>query len=309
MKFFKVASAVVVSALALVSVGGALVFSQAYAQAPAVTPTTVTAPQATPVVPAAPADPAVPSTGPDQAAPQVRAGGKHGGAQDTARTEAQDTALAAALGITLEQLQAGYQQANTAALAEAVTQGLITQAQADAITANGVPTSALHDFGKPGAAAVDYDALLAKALNITAEQLTAARATAEAAQIAAAVAAGTLTQAQADLMKAREALQADANFQANLTAAYKTAVQQAVTDGVITQAQADLILADSANGPAKGGLFGGLDGLGGHGGRGGPQGHGGPNDLGGPNQGTAPQNGTQPSQPNSLDGTSTGTGG
>ena len=45
--------------------------------------------------------------------------------------------LASALGITVDELTAAYQKANAAALAQAVTDGLITQAQADQLKADG----------------------------------------------------------------------------------------------------------------------------------------------------------------------------
>ena len=48
-----------------------------------------------------------------------------------------DQDLAAALGITVEKLQAAYTTATNEALTQAVSAGLITQAQADQIKANG----------------------------------------------------------------------------------------------------------------------------------------------------------------------------
>ncbi|MGD0006426.1 MAG: hypothetical protein ABSE06_19620, partial [Anaerolineaceae bacterium] len=87
------------------------------------------------------------------------------------------------------------------------------------------------------------------------------------------VKAGTITQAQADLEKGRNALSNNAKFQASLQSAYEAAVKQAVTDGVITQAQADQILKDQSGKGFPGG-FGGLGGFGaqGLGGSGGPGG-------------------------------------
>lgn len=124
---------------------------------------------------------------------------------------------------------------------------------------------------------------LAEALGITVEQLTEAQEQAYAASVADALAAGQLTQEQADQILANRALKSyidrqtilatalgmsedeleaalaagqsigdlmdekgidPATLQANAEAAYEAAVQQAVTDGVITQAQADQILAD-----------------------------------------------------------------
>ena len=148
---------------------------------------------------------------------------------------------------------------------------------------------------------------LAEALGITTDQLEAAQNEAYAASVADAVAAGQITQEQADQILAAQALKnainrqeimatalgmtvdeleaarADgqtlvdlmvaqsidsATLQANAQAAFEAAVQQAVADGVITQAQADAFL-------AQGGfnLFGGGGG-GHHGGRDGRGGRG-----------------------------------
>jgi hypothetical protein len=184
-----------------------------------------------------------------------------------------ETELAAALGVTAEQLSAARTTANAEALKQAVAKGLITQAQADQVTANG---GGRMDFGLFAQNGIDENALLANALGITPEKLAAAFQTAFTAGIDKAVTAGTLTQAQADMMKARYALSNSAKFQSALQTAYQAAVQQAVTDGAITQAQADAILKDNAT-PGMG-----FD-LGGRGGKGGPGGHmeGGPGMNGG----------------------------
>ena len=151
------------------------------------------------------------------------------------------------------------------------------------------------------------DEYLAEALGITVEELQAARETAYAAYLADAVAAGEITQAQADELLARqrlssyidhEALVAEAlglsvdeleaalaggqslsdlmtaqgltaeTLQTALQTAYEAAIARAVADGVITQTQADAYLSASPNF----GLFGGHHGFGG--GRGGHE-HGG----------------------------------
>ena len=155
-------------------------------------------------------------------------GGPRGGIGD------RDTNLAQALGITEEALQAARTKAHEAAIQQAVKDGLITQAQADAM------------LGKTGTdlrgvkidlrgVKTDQAALLANALGITVEKLQAAEATAAKTALAQAVTDGRMTQEQADLMTAQQALQkyiADKGF-------YNSAVQSAVKDGVITQAQAD----------------------------------------------------------------------
>ena len=190
-------------------------------------------------------------------------GGRHGAVSSAE--------LASALGITEETLTSAYQAATTEALKLAVEKGVITQAQADTISSRGT----LQGFGGREASAlkaagIDYDALLAKALNISVEKLSAARLTAYNAAIDAAVAAGSLTQAQADLEKGEYALRSSADFQNTLQSAYENAVKAAVTSGVITQAQADAILAQRASA----GFDFGMDAFGGRGGHGGHGGHG-----------------------------------
>ena len=150
-------------------------------------------------------------------------------------------------------------------------------------------------------------AYLAEALGITVDELEDAQERAYAASVADAVAAGEITQEQADQILAARALKSyidrqtilatalgmtveeleaaltggqtlselmeekgvdAATLQANAQAAYEAAVQQAVTDGVITQTQADEVLAgDEFNLFGRGGR-GGHHG-GGRGGRGG----------------------------------------
>jgi hypothetical protein len=275
----KITSLIAVAALALVAIGGAFAYNKVSAQSP--TPT---------VVPAAPGGQTTPN---NQTAPngQNQKGWK--GGPDNQVGGAQDQELATALGITLEKLQAGFKTANEAALKEAVTKGLLTQAQADQITTNGIASHPMREFGRPNATtSVDYNTLLANALGITTDQLKAAQQKVDDARLAAAVTSGQMTQAQADLIKARQALAADSKFQSGLQSAIAASVKQAVTDGVITQAQADAILADQATAGFPG--MGGRDGFGGPGGPGGRGGHG----RGGPgdnlnNQNPPPQYGSR----------------
>lgn len=175
--------------------------------------------------------------------------------------------LAAALGITTGQLQAAEQSAKTEALKQAVAKGLITQSQADQMAANGFFD--LRHLG--GANGIDTNALLAQALNISASDLQAAQQKAMNTALDAAVANGNLTQAQADLIKAHDALANDSSFQSALRNAYQAAIQQAVTDGVISQNQADALLAEPSQngggfGPGFERGFGGFDDFGKHGG-------------------------------------------
>jgi hypothetical protein len=195
-----------------------------------------------------------------------------------------DAYLAKALGISVGELQAAYQTAQQAAIDQALEKGLITQEQADQMKQNGKGF-----FGRgfkfsertPEGAQIDFEALLANALGVSIDELQTAQQAAQEAAIQAAVQNGDLTQEQADLMQARQALQGtidrdaltaqalgitleelqaqrqtgktmqdllteqnltQAEFQAAYQTAYQAAVEQAVADGVITQAQADLIL-------------------------------------------------------------------
>lgn len=83
---------------------------------------------------------------------------------------------------------------------------------------------------------------LAKALGITVEELQAAQDEVFAADLAAAVAAGEITQEDADTMLAQQKLH---RYLADrMQTAYTEAVQDAVTAGIITQDQADTFLND-----------------------------------------------------------------
>ncbi len=177
-------------------------------------------------------------------------GGPRGGISD------RDTYLAQALGITEEALQTARTSAHEAAIQQAVKDGLITQAQADAMLNK---TAAPRDGVRIDlrGANIDNEALLAQALGISVEKLQAAQESAAKAELAAAVTDGRLTQAQADQTTAERAL---AKYIAD-KGLFNSAVQSAVKDGVITQAQADTILSQ-----AKPGMFGSDMG------RGGPEG-------------------------------------
>ena len=128
------------------------------------------------------------------------------------------------------------------------------------------------------------DSFLADELGVTVEELAEAREAAQEAALAEAVAEGELTQEQADLMLAHQALRSyldpralmeeareltqeglDAEtVQARIQALHAEAIAQALADGAITQAQADALL-ESDWGPMIGGglrgrMHGGLRG-------------------------------------------------
>ncbi|MGB9586454.1 MAG: hypothetical protein ACPL3P_00595 [Anaerolineales bacterium] len=179
-------------------------------------------------------------------------------------------ALAQALGISTSELETAQQKAKEAALAQAVEKGLITQAQADQLKNNGFA----FPFGGRWAEwlnqnGIDFNALLADALGISTDELQFARQKAMNIEIDQAVANGRLTQEQADLMKARQALANNSDFISAMKTAFQNAVQAAVKGGVITQAQADALLNNlNQNGWRGMGGFGGMQpGFGGFGGR------------------------------------------
>ncbi len=196
------------------------------------------------------------------AAPVAHRSGPMGGGSDTY--------LAEALGITADELQTAQQTANEAAIDQALAQGLITQAQADALKERSGMSGRFDGrmpHGMFGLAddAIDMNALLADALGITSDELSAARSEAQDLSLAAAVEAGRITQEQSDQMKAQQALQTymqEQGFWDQVRSLYENFVQQAVQAGVITQEQADTILSNQDT-------FGGMRGFDSFHGRGG----------------------------------------
>lgn len=195
-----------------------------------------------------------------------------------------EEALAAALGITEDELETAQETAAKAALDQAVADGALTQSQADQLLErfdDGFPMRARGGrMGLPGFAAVDldWDSLLADALGISVDDLDAARDQVYADMLAQAVAAGRLTQEQADLAQARHDLMS--YLQPKMEAAREQALQDAVADGIITQEQLDALQSGGFGGMGHmGGMMGGP---GGHGGRGG---HWGQGQFGGPRGG------------------------
>lgn len=181
-------------------------------------------------------EPAAPAQGSAVSAPAQPASPlRERAAHDTDREQY----LADALGITVDQLAAAEEAAHDAALDQAVTEGLLTQEQADAIR-NGEGRGLGIRPPRGQDSTIDMRALLADALGITVDELEAAEQAAREAAIAQAVADGVMTQEQADLMAARDALK---EFAAGGEyASLDDAVQAAVDAGALTQEQADLIL-------------------------------------------------------------------
>jgi hypothetical protein len=176
--------------------------------------------------------------------------------------------LANALGVTVDALNTAYQNAYAAALSQAVSDGLITQAQADQLTTNG----SAFPFGTRWDAwltqnGIDFNSYLAQELEISVDTLKAAYQTAYNTNIDQMVSDGNLSETQAKIMKGEYALYNDSTFQTSMQSAFTSAVNAAVSSGVITQAQADQILSQRNNTFMPGGFD--------LGGRGGPHGRGG----------------------------------
>lgn len=173
-----------------------------------------------------------------------------GGPGGFGRFGVSDTYLAQALDITTAELQTAYQNAYTAAVDKALADGLITQAQADALKQNGMWGRGLGWLLSLSGGTLDWDALLAQALGITTDELNAARAEAQSLALDAAVQNGYLTQEQADQIRAELNLQTylqEQGFFDQVRSLFESFVQRAVQAGVITQAQADAILSRQNN--------------------------------------------------------------
>lgn len=170
--------------------------------------------------------------------------------------------LAQALDISEAELEAAMTEVHNAALDQAVEDGKITQEQADQVKAGelgerwrsahpglmgrrmmGVGPMALGplSFGWRDAGD-EHEEALAAALGITMEELQAAKAEVPALLLADAVAAGKITQEEADLISARMALRD--YMQEIEQSAYEDGVAEAVAAGVITQEQADQLLSE-----------------------------------------------------------------
>lgn len=195
---------------------------------------------------------------PDAATPSLRG----------SRLGDDDEALAEALGITVEELDAAQETARVALIDQAVADGHLTAEEGEALKADG---DRLHNSSQYG---YDKDEFLADALGVSVETLEAAQLEAYEAELAARVAAGDLTQEEADLKLAQKAAEGyldTASINAQVRAAQEAAITAALADGAITQAQADALLAYLDANPYT---FNGFNGHGGHGGHGG-RGHGG----------------------------------
>jgi hypothetical protein len=218
--------------------------------------------------------------------------------------------LADALGIDVETLDQARQDARVAAIEQALEEELITEEQAEMLL-NGEYAFGFHHGHGPGGfgGSIDEKALLADALEISVEELETAEQQAREVALAEMVEAGYLTEEEASLMAAQNALKAaidrdallaeilgvsqaeleearadreavaalieasgmtNAELQEAMQAAYEAAVEQAVNDGVITADQYAALQEAGLDSPGPGG-----HGFGGHGHGGGHGRHGG----------------------------------
>ena len=156
-----------------------------------------------------------------------------------------DEDLAAALGISVEDLIAAQEKAFTAAVDAALEAETITASQAETLKADSASFRSLYRYlSETERVEFDQDVYLAAALGITEEELKAGYDAMEQARIDQLVADGVLTQEQADLQAAYQALRGSTTFAATMKQAMTDAINAEVKAGTLTQAQADLIIAN-----------------------------------------------------------------
>ena len=235
----KLVGSILGGALALGLLGGGMV---AYAQTDPITP-------------------AAPST---ETAPTLPSTGSRSG-----QWIDNEQALADALGIELTELTTAQETAHVAIIDQMVADGVLTEAQGESLKSSGGSLRGISRYG------IERDEFLANALGISVDELDAAQLVVYEAELAARVAAGELTQAEADLKLAQKAAEGyidTDSINAQVRASQEAAIAAALADGAITQAQADALLAYLDANPYQ---FNGFNGRGGRGGHGGGRGHGG----------------------------------
>jgi len=188
-----------------------------------------------------------------------------------------DEELATALGITVEDLTAAEQQAFTSAVDAALKAEYITDSQAETLKTGNPSFRSLYRYlSETERAEFDQDVYLAEALGISETELQAAYAAVKQARIDQMVADGTLTQEQADLQAAYQALRGSTTFESSMQQAMTDAINAEVKAGTLTQAQADLLIANLDEMPMGFGMgmcgMRGMEGFGGMGGHRGPGG-------------------------------------
>lgn len=160
-------------------------------------------------------------------------------------TPGTDEELAAALGITVEQLTAAREKAFSAAVDAALKSNYITARQAEALKARSSGFRSLYRYlGKADWAKFEMDTYLAEALGISTADLQAAYSAVRQAKIDQMVKDGEITQEEADLQTAYQAIRQSNTFTASMKQSIAEAIKAEVKAGTITQAQADLLIAN-----------------------------------------------------------------
>lgn len=173
--------------------------------------------------------------------------------------------LAAALGISVEELTAAREKAFTSAVDTALEAEYITASQAETLKAGDPIFRTLYRYlGETERAEFDQEVYLAEALGISETELEAAYDAVRQARIDELVAEGTITQDEADLRAAYQALRESTTFAENMKQAMIEAINAEVEAGTLTQAQADLLIANLNELPM--GLGMGMQGMRGFGG-------------------------------------------
>jgi hypothetical protein len=169
--------------------------------------------------------------------------------------------LADALGITVDELQAALDATWEASIKAAVEAGNLTQDQADRLLdRDGSP---IRGRRGPICVGAEVNELLADELGISLTTLEAAQEEAQESLIAAAIESGDLSEAQAELMRANQAM--EPYLKAAMMEAFENAVEQALSEGAINQAQADLLLENGGPRMRGDGMFPGRPGVRGRG--------------------------------------------
>jgi hypothetical protein len=156
-----------------------------------------------------------------------------------------DEELAAALGITVDELTAAQEKAFTSAVEAALKAEAITDSQAETLKAGDASFRSLYRYlSETERAEFDQDVFLAEALGISEEDLEAAYDAIKQARIDQLVAEGIITQDQADLPAAYAALRQSTTFAESMKQAIAEAINAEVSAGALSQAQADLLIAN-----------------------------------------------------------------
>ncbi len=165
-----------------------------------------------------------------------------------------EEALAEALGITVEELQAAHEAVFQAQIEAAVGDGTLTEEQADQILNR-------KGFGfrgprSPGLFSGEMATLLAGELGISVSTLEAAQSEVREKLMEDALESGDLSQEQYEVMLSHQALAP--YLESAIAEAFEEAVSQALSEGAITQTQADLLLENGRPGMGDGHFPAGL---------------------------------------------------